>query len=251
MCRYIITGDGNTDFSVIVPAYNEEKRIRSCLESIKAQKTERSYELIVSDSNSTDNTVAIAKEYTDKVVVCQERGTARARNEGAKLAAGDVLVFIDSDTTVTPDYIETVGKALRDSKVIGVSCAFKFTNRRPKFLMAEYVTNSYYVLRSVFKGTTLPGFNICIRREAFEKLGGFRICHLEDLDMSIKLRSLGRTKYLARRATITSSRRLEKDGIRGTLKYYMDLFEQTQNKRLGFHIVKVTDTKYDDYIHRE
>ncbi len=238
------------DFSVIVPALNEEKRIRACLESIRAQKTSRSFELIVADSGSSDSTVAIAREYTDKVVVCSERGTARARNEGVKFAGGDILVFIDSDTTIMPGYLDTVYGAFRDPKVLGVSCAFKFTNRSPKLLAAEYVTNSYYVLRSIFHATTLPGFNVCIRRDVFERMGGFRICHLEDLDMSIKLRKIGRTRYLARRRTITSSRRLEQDGIRGTMRYYMDLFKATQGRKLGFDLFG-GESKYDDYVHRE
>ncbi len=239
------------DFSVIVPAFNEEKRIRACLASITSQRTVHSYELIVSDSGSTDGTVAIAREHTDKVVVCKERGTARARNEGARLAGGDILVFIDSDTTVSPEYIDTVARAFRDPGLLAASCAFKFTRRSPKYLCAEYVTNSYYVLRSAFRAATLPGFNVCIRREAFEKLGGFRLCHLEDLDMSIKLRKMGRTKYLPRRVVITSSRRLEQDGILGTLKYYGDLFEASQGRRLGFEPVKLGESKYDDYVHRE
>ncbi|MCD1294656.1 glycosyl transferase [Methanocella sp. CWC-04] len=239
------------DFSIIVPALNEEKRIRRCLDSIKAQKTGHTYELIVSDSGSTDSTVAISREYTDKIVVCNERGTARARNEGSKLASGNILIFIDSDTELLQDYLNVIYDAFSDDRVIAMSCAFKFTNRSPKLRFAEYVTNTYYVTRSIFRGTTLPGFNLCVRREVFEKLGGFRICHLEDLDMSIKLRKIGRTKYLSRRKVITSSRRLEQDGIYGTLKYYTDLFERTQNKRLGFHIVKLSDNKYDDYIHRE
>ncbi|HMK47945.1 MAG TPA: glycosyltransferase [Methanocella sp.] len=239
------------DISVIVPALNEEKRIRRCLDSIKSQKTPHSWELIVSDSGSTDRTVEIAREYTGKVHICSERGTARARNEGATLAEGDIIVFIDSDTEVLPDYMETVWKAFQDKRLIGCSCAFKFTRRTPKLLFAEYITNSYYVLRSILSGATLPGFNICIRREAFQKIGGFRLCHLEDLDMSIKLRHIGRTKYISRRKTITSSRRLEKDGLYGTLKYYMDLFEQTQNRRLGFHPIRLRKAEYDDYVQRE
>jgi glycosyltransferase involved in cell wall biosynthesis len=239
------------DFSIIVPALNEEKRIRRCLDSIKRQQTSRTWELIVSDSGSTDRTVEIAREYTAKVQACTERGTARARNEGARLAEGDILIFIDSDTELLPGYLETIGKAFRRKDLIACSCAFKFTRRSPKLLFAEYVTNSYYVLRSVLRGATLPGFNVCIRRDVFEKLGGFRLCHLEDLDMSIKLRRIGRTRYIARRKTITSSRRLEKDGLYGTLKYYMDLFEQTQNRRLGFQIFKFHRTEYDDYVQRD
>jgi glycosyltransferase involved in cell wall biosynthesis len=234
------------DFSVIVPAFNEEKRIRPCLESIKAQQTSHTYELIVSDSNSTDSTAAIAREYTDKVVVCEERSTARARNEGAKLATGNILVFIDSDTTVMPDYLDVVHAAFMDQRLLAVSTAFKFTNRSPRLMATEYVTNIYFIGRSLVRATTLPGFNVCIRRGTFEKLGGFRLCHLEDLDMSIKLRRQGRTKYLARRKVITSSRRLERDGVITTLKYYMDLFELTQHKRLFFDIFKRGGRKYDD-----
>ncbi|HTX43577.1 MAG TPA: glycosyltransferase [Methanocella sp.] len=238
------------DFSVIVPAFNEEKRIRACLDSIKSQKTGHSFELIVSDSNSTDGTVAIAREYTDKVVVCRERGTARARNEGAKLASGDIFVFIDSDTVLYPGYLDAVHRAFRDPGLLAASCAFKFTRRSPKLLGAEYVTNGYYLLRSAFSAATLPGFNVCIRREAFERLGGFRLCHLEDLDMSIKLRQAGRTRYLPRRLVITSSRRLEKDGVLGTLRYYMDLFKASQGRRLGFDL-RVGESKNDDYVHHE
>ena len=238
------------DFSVIVPAFNEEKRIRACLDSIKAQRTGHSYELIVSDSDSTDGTVAIAREYTDKVVVCKERGTARARNEGAKLARGDILVFIDSDTTTLPDYLDAVFDAFKDPRLLAASCAFRFTRRSPKLLMAEHVTNGYYILRSAFHAATLPGFNICIRRETFDRLGGFRLCHLEDLDISMKLRQIGRTRYIPRRLVVTSSRRLEKDGVRGTFKYYMDLFKASQGRRLGFDFT-AGECKYDDYVHRE
>lgn len=239
------------DISVIVPAFNEEKRIRACLESIRAQRTPYSYELIVSDSNSTDGTAAIAAEYADKVVVCAERGTARARNEGAKLARGRVLVFIDSDTTMLPGYLDTAYEALRGGRTLAVSCAFKFTRRSPKLLAAEYITNAYYVLRSLFGVATLPGFNICITRDAFDRLGGFRLCHLEDLDLSIRLRQAGKTVYLARRRVVTSSRRLEADGISGTLKYYTDLFEASQNRRLGFQVVKLRENEYEEYVHRE
>lgn len=239
------------DFSIIVPALNEEKRIRRCLDSIRAQRTAHSWELIVADSGSTDHTVDIAREYTDKVVACSERGTARARNEGSLIATGDVFIFIDSDTVLLPDYVETVARAFGNKNLIACSCAFKFSRRTPKLLFAEYVTNTYYIARSVFYGATLPGFNVCIRRATFEKIGRFRLCHLEDLDMSMKLRKIGRTRYVARRKTITSSRRIEKDGLFGTLKYYMDLFEQTQNRRLGFHLVKLHKTEYDDYVQRD
>ncbi len=239
------------DISVIVPAFNEEKRISACLESIRAQRTPHAYEVIVSDSSSSDRTVLIAAEYADRVAVCRERGTARARNEGARLASGDILAFIDADTMLLPGYLDTIYGAFGDPRVLGLSCAFKFTRRSPKLLLAEYAANSYYALRSLLGAATLPGFNICVRRDVFEKLGGFRPCHLEDLDMSIRLREAGKTLYLPRRKVITSSRRLEADGISGTLRYYADLFEASQHRRFAFRPIKLGESKYDDYVHRE
>jgi GT2 family glycosyltransferase len=150
-----------------------------------------------------------------------------------------------------PGYLDAIYDAFRDQRLLAASTAFKFTNRSPKLLAVECVTNVYYILRSLLHATTLPGFNLCIKRDVFEKLGGFRLCHLEDLDISIKLRKLGRTKYLARRRVVTSSRRIERDGVIRTLKYYMDLFELTQHKRLPFDILKHNGHKYDDYIHRD
>ncbi|HTX43256.1 MAG TPA: glycosyltransferase, partial [Methanocella sp.] len=181
----------------------------------------------------------------------RERGTARARNEGARLADGDVLAFIDADTTLLPGYIDAVSASFGDGRVLAVSCAFKFTRRSPKLLLAEHATNAYYVLRSLFGAATLPGFNFCVRRDAFERLGGFRLCLLEDLDMSIRLREAGKTVYLAKRSVVTSSRRLEADVLSGALRYYVDLFEASQHRRFGFQPVKLGENKFNDYVHRE
>lgn len=239
------------DFSIIVPALDEEKRIRACLESIAAQGGGHSLEIVVADSGSTDGTVAIAREYADAVIECGARGTALARNAGARLARGDVLVFIDSDTVALPGYLEAVHGAFLDPRLLAASCAFRFTARSPKLLAAEYITNTYYTLRSAFHATTLPGFNMCVRRDAFERIGGFRLCHLEDLDMSMKLRAAGRTRYLPRRMVVTSSRRLEQDGVLATLRYYGDLYEASQGRRPGFEPLRVGGRHYDDYVHRD
>ncbi|MFH0875476.1 MAG: glycosyltransferase family 2 protein, partial [archaeon] len=86
--------------SVIIPAYNEEKCITECLNSLKNQQF-KDFELIVIDNNSKDSTSKIAKQYTKKVFLCKEQGISSARNFGAKKAKGKILCFIDADGIVS------------------------------------------------------------------------------------------------------------------------------------------------------
>ena len=99
------------EISVIVPTLNEENYIEGCLESISKQTIPRDkYEIIVSDGSSTDRTVEIANKYADLVVVSEKRGIWWGRNYGAEYARGRFLVFIDADTQIKKDYLETVSQ---------------------------------------------------------------------------------------------------------------------------------------------
>jgi glycosyltransferase involved in cell wall biosynthesis len=91
--------------SVIVPAYNEEKFIARCLESIKNQ-TIRELELIVVDDGSMDFTISIAEKYADKVIRQNHLGSGKARNAGAQEAKSRILVFIDADMYLAADCVE-------------------------------------------------------------------------------------------------------------------------------------------------
>ena len=90
--------------SIIIPTLNEEKYIERCLKSLKNQSF-RNFEIIVSDSYSTDDTVKIAKKYGAKVVLTKKTGPAAGRNEGARKAKGSILVFLDADTFVTKKFL--------------------------------------------------------------------------------------------------------------------------------------------------
>ena len=80
--------------SIIIPTYNEEKYLPILLESIKKQSFE-DYEIIVADANSTDNTRNIAQEYG--CIIVDGGLPAIGRNNGANVAKGDILLFLDSD----------------------------------------------------------------------------------------------------------------------------------------------------------
>ena len=93
--------------SIIIPAYNTEKYIKQCIDSvINIRNIEN--EIIVVNDGSTDRTKDILKEYTEnndriKVITQENQGASAARNTGIKASTGDYIYFLDSD-----DWIDTV-----------------------------------------------------------------------------------------------------------------------------------------------
>ena len=106
----IKSNDTETFISVIIPAYNAEKYICSCLDSVLALSYQNK-EIIVVDDGSTDNTGRIIDDYAEKnrnitVVHQTNKGVSAARNRGIDLARGTYLFFVDSDDEVLEDYID-------------------------------------------------------------------------------------------------------------------------------------------------
>ncbi len=94
--------------SVIVPAYNVEKVLPTCLKSVR-KSNYRSFELIVVDDGSNDHTAQIAHRYADRVVSHKKNlSRIQARDTGLKASHGDIVVFIDSDIVLRRDTLEKV-----------------------------------------------------------------------------------------------------------------------------------------------
>ena len=96
--------------SIVIPAYNVEKYIGKCLESIMSQ-TYKNIEIIVVDDGSTDKTAQIVDDYRNRdnrmVVLHKENsGVSEARNSGIDIATGDYLVFVDADDFLDDTYVE-------------------------------------------------------------------------------------------------------------------------------------------------
>jgi glycosyltransferase involved in cell wall biosynthesis len=212
------------EISVIIPTLNEEKYIEDCLKAISTQDFPREkYEVIVSDGASTDKTAKIAKKYADKVVVSKKRGIWWGRNYGAKFAKGKYLVFIDADTIIDRDYLKTVHPYL-ERGYIGVSTYFNFSGKTKTIRIANQVSNIYWILSDAIRRKGLFGFNLCTPQKIFARVGGFKDTDLEDVRMYRELSKVGKTIRLRERKVVTSSRRLEKFGSWGALRYYIELF---------------------------
>ena len=114
------------DYSVIIPAYNEEALLENTLEVLQKAMAEipLSGEIIVTDNNSTDRTAEIAKSAGAKVVFEPINQISRARNTGAKHAEGRYLIFIDADTQTPTKLLQTALSNLESGK-----CCFNVSGR--------------------------------------------------------------------------------------------------------------------------
>lgn len=126
------------DVSIIIPVYNGEKYISECLESIRVQTLE-SFEVIIIDDGSEDNSGKIAKEVAKKderfkYTRLDRGGVANARNKGLQLAKGEYIGFVDCDDTVEPEYIETLYKTAKDNDCDISSCNYCIVRTKPFYL---------------------------------------------------------------------------------------------------------------------
>lgn len=104
--------------SVIIPAFNEEESISSCLSSLLKQ-THKGLEIIIVDDGSTDDTKEIIKTYTVKLLEQKHLGPGLARNLGAREARGEILVFVDADMVFDEKFIEKLVEPIIKDRVVG------------------------------------------------------------------------------------------------------------------------------------
>src|ERR1700722_20305548 len=100
--------------SIIIPSLNEEKYLPATLESIKRQDF-KDCEIILADAGSTDKTLEIAAQYGCRVI---EGGLpARGRNNGAQVAKGDILFFLDADSMLPDGFLSKVIAEFNERKL--------------------------------------------------------------------------------------------------------------------------------------
>ncbi|MCX8205862.1 MAG: glycosyltransferase [Candidatus Micrarchaeota archaeon] len=206
-------------FSIIIPTFNEEALIARCLQSVSLQDTDVSYEIIVADSNSTDNTVGIAEKYADKVVLCP-RGIAVGRNAGAKAARGKYLVFMDGDSVASKGLVEAYNDAFSDARCIAATGPILPLERMKKYedllvrAGAKLYTKKWMKLLILLGKPAFIGSNSAFRKDKFFEVGGFneRLVTFEDGDLSMRLAGRGNFAFHEDAVVYTSIRRLKKWG---------------------------------------
>jgi glycosyltransferase involved in cell wall biosynthesis len=194
-------------------------------------------ELIVSDGGSTDRTLAIAEQHADIVVRhddSQRRQTiAEGRNQGAKAASGSVLVFINGDTV--PRDLQMFAECLsafahrtgRYARASALACPVGFhpKDQRVADRLFHLVYNTYVRFLSWLRIGAGRGECQVVRREMFERVGGYRqeLVAGEDFDLFARIGLRGRVLFAHELHVIESPRRFRKFG------YLRVLFSWTIN----------------------
>jgi glycosyltransferase involved in cell wall biosynthesis len=214
------------EISVIVPVLNEATNLEATLRSIADQNTNTDYELIISDGGSTDGSLDIGREFADQVLNCEERGIGAGRHYGALHASksSKCLIFIDADTVVPGYYLSYVYETFKANPgLVAFSTGFEFSEHSEQIKLAETVANKYFLMRELLISVTLPGFNTCVRRDAYFECGGYKNVLLEDVEFSRRIGKLGDVRFFPHIKVTNSSRRLESMGLLGTIYYYTQL----------------------------
>jgi len=188
--------------SVIIPALNERNHLPVTLASLTHM--DLLHEVIVVDGGSTDGTREWLSQQQVSRVIDAERGRGAQLNAGARLATGDVLIFLHSDCLLPPDAPMHIMEALANDRVVGGCFLIRFAEQYPRslWLIALGING-----RTLLTRTATGDQAIFVRRSAYELVGGFAAWPLfEDIDLITRIKRLGRFVVQGRTVTISGRR---------------------------------------------
>ena len=245
--------------SVVIPAYNEEKFIGRCLQSIFHEIEGKNYdlEIIVVNNASTDNTRDIVASHPKvKLVDEPDKGLVKARRAGFLVSKGELIANLDADTRVTAGWFDKVFEEFNNNpKLAALSGPFIYYDLSKKaraavrtFYYAGFL--SYLVNRYLLGvGSMLQGGNFVVKRTALEAVGGFNSDFDfwgEDTDLACRLLKVGGVKFTFALPIYASGRRLEREGVAKTgWKYALNYFSSIFFKKPYDTVKKDAKYKYE------
>lgn len=221
--------------SVVIPAFNEAKYLPACLAALRAQDFPRECcEIIVVDSASTDRTVEIAQHYGARVVQAGPKGPGRgvsyARQRGFEEAQGQIVAYTDADTMPPRHWLRRIVQEFRDPTVVGVYGLYRLIEGGGGvWLWFNWIQPWVLLIHHALGRPMFGGQNCAVRREALAAIGGFNtaLASMEDTDVSIRLRRVGRVVFRPFLIVKTSGRRVWEGmwsfftrGLRSYINYF-------------------------------
>lgn len=201
------------DYSIIVPAYNEEALLENTLNQLKEAmaKVPLNGEIVVTDNNSTDRTAEIANRAGATVIFEPINQISRARNTGVRQAMGRYLIFVDADTIIPPAVLQTALNNLESGRCCGGGATMKADVPIP--LAATWVLEYWNMISRTFR--LAAGCFIYCRRDDFETCGGFseKVYATEEIWFSRNLKRIAKQHQrqfciITEPRVITSDRKL-------------------------------------------
>ncbi len=206
--------------SVIIVNFNGARLLPDCLHAIfSSSYDKRNFEVIVVDNNSTDTSVQLLATDFPTVRVHklpQNLGFGAANNHGAEVAKGEILLFVNTDTIVSPTWMEILAKRVMDETIGAVNpkvllsskpakvqnagiTVFANGGARDRGAIVSLDKQQDYEEDSTFFDTPIDvgavcGVSLCMRKDVFMHAGGFNelfFFYYEDVELSLRLRRLG------------------------------------------------------------
>lgn len=206
--------------SVIIPAHNEERYLRQTLEALRAQDYSW-FEVIVVANGCTDRTRHVARGLCQRLIVLSQKSLGIARNLGARMARGELLLFLDADTTLEPGALRAVARNFT------TGCAGGTVRGQPHEQRLAY--RLIYALKNfVHRWSLHPGSSgvILCWKDHFIRVGGFdeALEVRENSDLIKRLQRFGRYKYIGSVSATTSMRRYDRCGVGRVLRLWCKLW---------------------------
>lgn len=196
--------------SIVIPVFNEESQIAETLSALE-KKAGQNIELIIADGGSRDRTAEIARRFNlVRIIVCDRANRGWQMNEGAKVANGEILLFLHADVKLPAGAMDLIRQALIDESRLGGCFQIRFPGKAAASL--RIVAWGINLRTRIFK-TSTGDQAIFVRRRVFYEVGGYKTFPLmEDIALFNELKRRGRVKVLDGRVEV-SARRWLKFGI--------------------------------------
>jgi rSAM/selenodomain-associated transferase 2 len=202
--------------SIVVPVLNEAGLIEAALSALQPLR-ERGAEIIVADGGSRDGTAELAAPFVSRVIPAP-KGRAVQMNAGARMATGDLLLFLHADTRL-PDGADRVLVRAFETGAVWGRFDVRLSGRHPLLRIVAMLMNR----RSRLTGIATGDQAMFVRREVFERVGGFpAIPLMEDIALSKTLKRIAPPRCLRERVT-ASGRRWEEQGMLRTILLMWEL----------------------------
>jgi len=171
------------DASLIIPAYNAKKTLRKCVQSILNSDFSKTFEIIVVDDGSSDNSIDTIKGLDVRIIKQKNAGASASRNNGARHAKSEILLFVDSDVEFCKDTLRRIHEQLSKEDVDFVTPRYSRIPINKKWVHKyKAIADHCYYYRFIFlenerkrpiPQVSLGGGVDCIKKRVFNEIGGY------------------------------------------------------------------------------
>jgi glycosyltransferase involved in cell wall biosynthesis len=182
-----------TSVSIIIPTFNGASRIGKCLDALLQQTAGRHAEILVVDDGSIDETAEEVQRYPEvRLIIQSNTGPAAARNRGASVAKGAIILFTDDDCVPMPGWLDAMLKPFDDPEVVGAKGVYRTHQETlaARFVQIEY-EDRYHLMESFDYIDFIDTYSAAFRRDRFLEMTGydtsFPVACAEDVELSYRM----------------------------------------------------------------